>query len=142
VKSLGWSELSLIPVHGDYHQFNCRFEGDQVAGIVDFDNTRLEPRLYDVAYAINDMLGMDWRREPDDKFLWSRSRLLEPAALKKWLRAYNRYAPPLSKEEIKLLPLVCAVVWPETIHAFYPRISEEVEDCNNVIKVIENLLAV
>jgi len=57
MERLGWAELSLIPVHGDYHHFNCRFKGDRVVGIVDFDNARMECRLYDVAHALNITLG-------------------------------------------------------------------------------------
>jgi Ser/Thr protein kinase RdoA (MazF antagonist) len=81
LNSLGWSDLALIPVHGDYHQFNCRFEGDEVAAVVDFDNSRLEPRLYDIVYALHMMLGLGWQVEAEKEPVWSRARLLEPALI-------------------------------------------------------------
>ena len=94
MKRLGWSKLPLIPVHGDYHIFNCRFAGNEVVGVVDFDNTRLEPRLYDLAYALNTMLGLDWRREYDHVFLWAGVKPLQPMAVQTWLSAYLLKAPP------------------------------------------------
>ena len=138
---LGWSDLDVIPVHGDYHQFNCRFEGDRVVAIVDFDNSRLEPRLYDVAYALDMMLGLDWRREADEDFIWRNVRLLEPAILHPWMTAYSRYAPPLSEAEIQLLPWVCATVWPEAIHGFLPKSTVEVPGCEKVVECMRHLLA-
>ena len=140
MESLGWSDLDVIPVHGDYHQFNCRFEGDRVVAIVDFDNSRLEPRIYDVAYALDMMLGLDWRREPDEDFLWRNARPLDLAVLQPWMTAYNRYAPPLSETEIRLLPWVCAAVWPEAIHGFLPKSTAEVPGCEEVAECMHHLL--
>ena len=138
---LGWSDLDVIPVHGDYHQFNCRFEGDQVAAIVDFDNSRPEPRLYDVAYALDMMLGLNWRREADEDLIWRNARPLEPAALHPWMTAYSRHAPPLSEAEIQLLPWVCAAVWPEAIQGFLPKSTADVPGCEKVVQCMRQLLA-
>jgi len=140
MESLGWSDLDAIPVHGDYHLFNCRFEGDRVAAIVDFDNSRLEPRIYDVAYAMDMMLGLDWRREPEEEYLWRDARLLGPEAIGPWMTAYSRYAPPLSDTEIRLLPWVCAAVWPEAIHGFLPKTAAEVPGCERVAECMRYLL--
>jgi Ser/Thr protein kinase RdoA (MazF antagonist) len=140
MESLGWSDLDTIPVHGDYHQFNCRFEGDQVAAMVDFDNSRLEPRIYDVAYAMDMMLGLDWRREPEEEYLWRDARLLRPEIIGPWMTAYSRYAPPLSAAEIRLLPWVCAAVWPEAIHGFLPKTAEEMPGCERVAECMRYLL--
>ena len=140
MESLGWSDLEVIPVHGDYHQFNCRFEGDRVVAIVDFDNSRLEPRLYDVAYALDMMLGLDWRREPDENFLYRNARPLDPVTLQPWMMAYSRHAPPLSEAEIRLLPWVCAAVWPEAIHGFLPKSTAEVPGCDEVAECMHHLL--
>jgi len=140
MESLGWADLDAIPVHGDYHQFNCRFKGDRVAAIIDFDNSRLEPRIYDIAYALDMMLGLDWRREPEKEYLWRNTRLLRPEIIGSWMTAYSRYAPPLSDAEIRLLPWVCAAVWPEAIHGFLPKTAAEVSGCEKVAGCMRHLL--
>ena len=76
----GWRELHRIPVHGDYHHFNCRFDGSEVVAVVDFDDSRLEPRPYDVAYAIGMMLSLDWRVEPTGA-RWQDCRVPDDASL-------------------------------------------------------------
>ncbi|MGZ5213146.1 MAG: phosphotransferase [Actinomycetota bacterium] len=52
----GWSGPRRYPVevicHGDFAPYNCVMSGDEVTGIIDFDNTSPGPRLWDVAYAI------------------------------------------------------------------------------------------
>jgi len=140
MERLGWSNLGRVPVHGDFHQFNCRFEGDGVVGVVDFDNSRLEPRLYDVAYALDMMLGLDWRSEWEKRFLWRNCRLLEPAVVNPWLAAYCRQGAPFSELEKKLLPLLCVVVWPEVIHGFFPTSSVEVSGCGRVAEFVRYLV--
>ena len=45
MEHLGWFRLPIMPIHGDFCQFNCRFDGNQVVGIVDWDHSRLAPRL-------------------------------------------------------------------------------------------------
>jgi len=41
-----------LPIHGDYHQGNLTYEGSQVAGVFDFDWTKIDLRLFDVAQAL------------------------------------------------------------------------------------------
>ena len=107
---------------------------------MDFDNSRLEPRIYDVAYALNMMLGLDWRREPEEDHIWRNARPLDPEILGPWMTAYSRYAPPLSEAEIRLLPWVCAAVWPEAIHGFLPKVAAEVPGCEKVAGWMRHLL--
>jgi len=140
MESLGWSNLPLVPVHGDYHQFNCRFEQDRVVGIVDFDNARFEPRLYDVAHALVEILGLEWRHECDEDRLWQTARVLEPARIAPWLSAYKCCAPVLSESEIELLPLVCAAVWPEMLNAFYSGYEAAIAGCDVVAEFMRYLL--
>ncbi len=40
-----------LPIHGDYHQGNLTYEGARVAGVFDFDWTKIDLRLFDVAQA-------------------------------------------------------------------------------------------
>jgi len=128
-KSIGWWGLSRIHVHGDFHQFNCRYEGNRVVGLVDFDNSRLEPRLYDVAHGINIMLGLAWHSERQIDTVWRTPRQPQPHSLARWLLLYTRYAPPLSEVELKLLPLACALVWPEVFAGFYRNSTSDTTGC-------------
>ncbi len=140
VRRLGWDDLPAVAVHGDYHQFNCRFDGDELVAIVDFDNCRLEPRLYDVAYASDFMLALDWRRESEQRGLWRTVRRLDAARVFGWLEAYSRFAPPLSDDERRMLPSACAVVWPEVIQGFAPTRDDEVAGCESVTVAMRPLL--
>ena len=140
MKSLGWDEMPCIPVHGDYHQFNCRFDGARVVGVVDFDNSRLEPRLYDVAYAVSFMLGMDWPAEAQTRGRWRRCRPITPELWRNWMSAYRREAPPLSPAEIRLLPYVCAAVWPEVVNDFFPTDVEDLPRSERVVECMQYFL--
>lgn len=41
-----------LPIHGDFHQGNLTYEGDEVVGVFDFDWTSIDLRLFDVAQAL------------------------------------------------------------------------------------------
>jgi homoserine kinase type II len=41
-----------LPIHGDYHQGNLKFEGSRVTGVFDFDWSRIDIRLFDLAQAM------------------------------------------------------------------------------------------
>ena len=140
LKQSGWPRLPLLPAHGDYHHFNCRFKGSDVVGVVDFDNTRPEPRLYDVAYALCTMIGLKWHSEAHPSHVWKNVNILTSQAVAAWLHAYRTHAPAFSEEEVRLLPLVCAAVWPEVLNGFVPCNSEEVEGCEAVIYFMRYLL--
>ena len=49
VDALGWSELPRTIVHGDWHPGNMLFRGEAMAALLDFDSTRLEPRVSEFA---------------------------------------------------------------------------------------------
>jgi len=44
--------MPQLPIHGDYHQGNLTYEGSRVAGVFDFDWTKIDLRLFDVAQAL------------------------------------------------------------------------------------------
>ena len=138
--SLGWEERDCIPVHGDFHQSNCRFDGDRVVGVVDFDNSRLEPRLYDVAYAVSFMLGMDWPAEAQTRGRWRRCRPMMPHPWRAWLNAYLREGPPLEAREARLLPHVCAAVWPEVVNDFFPTDARDLPRSTRVVECMRHFL--
>lgn len=49
VDVFGYEQISSQVVHGDWHPGNILFEGDRVSGVLDFDSTRLEPAIVDIA---------------------------------------------------------------------------------------------
>jgi homoserine kinase type II len=46
------SRMPQIPVHCDYHQGNLKFEGSRVIGVFDFDWSKVDLRLFDLALAL------------------------------------------------------------------------------------------
>ena len=44
--------LPVAPLHGDWQTDNLFFEGDRVAGIIDFHQADCGPRLLDLAVAV------------------------------------------------------------------------------------------
>lgn len=52
VEEMGYASLDSQVVHGDFHPGNVLFEGDRVAGVIDFDAARVEPAVVDLANAL------------------------------------------------------------------------------------------
>lgn len=46
------SRMPQIPVHCDYHQGNLKYKGSRVIGVFDFDWSKIDLRLFDLALAI------------------------------------------------------------------------------------------
>ena len=46
------SKLSRCPIHCDYHQGNLKYQGSRVTGIFDFDWSKIDLRLFDLALAL------------------------------------------------------------------------------------------
>ena len=46
------ARMPQIPVHCDYHQGNLKYEGSRVIGVFDFDWSKIDLRLFDLALAI------------------------------------------------------------------------------------------
>ncbi|HEY9778466.1 MAG TPA: aminoglycoside phosphotransferase family protein [Planktothrix sp.] len=53
----------LLLIHGDFHMGNLLFSGAQIRGIVDYEDVRLQTRLYELGYAAL-MLCFPWTVEP------------------------------------------------------------------------------
>ena len=76
------NEDELLLVHGDFHMGNLLFSGETIRGIVDYEDVRLQTRLYDLGYAAI-MLCFPWNLEPGQDPLSLDDRLL-----KHFLQAY------------------------------------------------------
>lgn len=48
----GFQGMPEIPIHCDYHPGNLKFAGEKVVGVFDFDWSRMDYRLFDVALAL------------------------------------------------------------------------------------------
>ena len=46
------SKMPQLPIHCDYHQGNLKYEGSQVIGVFDFDWSKIDLRLFDLALAL------------------------------------------------------------------------------------------
>ena len=45
-------KMPRIPIHCDYHQGNLKYQGSRVTGIFDFDWSKIDLRLFDIALAL------------------------------------------------------------------------------------------
>ena len=48
--------LPWMTVHGDYHFWNVLYRGDEIAAVVDFDFIQERERLFDIAYALQNVV--------------------------------------------------------------------------------------
>jgi homoserine kinase type II len=44
--------MPQIPIHGDYHQGNLKYDGFRVIGVFDFDWSKIDLRLFDLGQAL------------------------------------------------------------------------------------------
>lgn len=133
-----WYSLPHIPIHGEYNQFNCRFSGNQLAAVIDWEALRHAPRVLDVAYAMNFAVGWPVSREQQNAGRWPVPIIPEPGEIVSWLNQYRRFAPPIGEKEIALLPLLCAAIWPACCSL--PLKEEEVEDCEMSAEYMRHLV--
>ncbi|MBF0316107.1 MAG: phosphotransferase [Oligoflexia bacterium] len=47
-----WTQMPQIPCHNDFHPGNLKFTNNRVVGVFDFDWSKIDLRLFDVALAI------------------------------------------------------------------------------------------
>lgn len=122
-------ELPHIPIHGEFSQYHCRYEGDEVAAVIDWDTVRLAPRLHDLSRAID--IGIGWGSSVEDPytFSWHQTDVPSVDDIAEWMESYLELGPPLSQKEVKLLPYVCAAMWGVAGCPAVPRSDAEVENC-------------
>jgi Ser/Thr protein kinase RdoA (MazF antagonist) len=138
---LGWADLPAVPIHGDFCQFNCRFTGANVSGVIDWDCARKEPRIVEVAFAMN--IGLGWSREIDyyENFQWSLSRNPQVDEMIEWLKAYLSEGPRLSEQELRMLPYACAAIWPSPGAGFVPDSEQNLRRCGRFESRMASLIS-
>ena len=95
--------LPWMTVHGDFHFWNVLYRADQIAAVVDFDFVQERERLFDIAYALQNVIGhlrdthVSPLRNGWGDLKWANARM--------WVDHYDEAAPlPLTEEERRWLP--------------------------------------
>ncbi len=89
-------------VHGDYHFWNLLYRSDDVVGIVDFDFVQERERIFDVAYAVQAIIGYMNYNEGGSQ---ERFPIMSWNNLRLWLDTYDDVvSQPLTEFERRLLP--------------------------------------
>ena len=105
--------LPLIPIHCDYHPGNLKWTDEQVVGIFDFDWSKVDLRLFDVAMAAIYFCSR-WDDDRDGEFRCDKCEL--------FLGAYQQELDksaglePLTPTEQKLLPKMLDIANTYLIH--------------------------
>ncbi len=118
---LGLPGPPQLHIHGDYQPHNLAFVDERVAAIYDFDASRWEQRIYELAYALFFFTGLRWEAESaqtpplvDDG--------LDILRVHSFLSAYGREAPP-AEDEASLLASALTLVFPI---AFANGVAEDI----------------
>jgi len=101
VDDLGFASWNGGVVHGDWHPGNLLFRDGRIAAVLDFDSSRLEPRVVDVANAtLQFSMQMGSAEQPGS---WPES--LDHRAIRSVLRGYDEgCGRPLSSPERQAVP--------------------------------------
>ena len=93
-----------LPIHCDYHPGNLKYREQQGVGIFDFDWSKVDYRLFDVALALVYFTSI-WNE---------RATRLRADKFKLFLRTYNeachqqaRIKPLTEQEQSNLIPMLC-----------------------------------
>jgi homoserine kinase type II len=96
----GLTQWPLQIIHGDWHPGNLLFRGGKVAGVIDYDTARLQPRVVDIA---NGAMQFSLTRTPEDPSTWPESP--DETRLKRFCQGYDSIAATLiSRGELEALP--------------------------------------
>jgi homoserine kinase type II len=99
-------ELPHLHIHGDYYAGNLLFEGDRVAGVVDYDKARWQPRVVELAEAL--IYFSSPRPGHLEHLVYSGFVLWEPFI--RFLRSYARVETP-GERELQALPDYVRCIW-------------------------------
>ncbi len=89
--------LPEFHIHGDYHAFNLRFRGQDVAAVLNWQASRWEKRIIELASALFSFSALEWSPES----LLTRplvKRGLDPERARIFLTAYGTIYPPVPGE--------------------------------------------
>jgi homoserine kinase type II len=96
-----YQKIVHLPIHGDYHPGNLKFQDQKVTGLFDFDWSRIDARCFDVALAVTYFCSA-WEGRDSGNLLLDKTTL--------FLSRYQKNLPgleglgPLEDTELELLP--------------------------------------
>jgi Ser/Thr protein kinase RdoA (MazF antagonist) len=93
--------LPVQVIHRDLHPDNLLFEGDALAGVIDFELACTGPRLFDLAYCGTSVLLADWHARP--------RRARWPALFAAMVDACERAGGLVPAERAALFPMLCLI---------------------------------
>jgi homoserine kinase type II len=102
----GHRPLPHLVIHGDYYADNLLFTGDRIAGVVDYDKARWQPRVVELAEAL---IYFASPRAGDFKHLVYPG-VLESEPLACFLQSYASVST-LDKSEMAALPEYVRCIW-------------------------------
>lgn len=89
--------LPEFHIHGDYHALNLRFAGQDVSAVLNWEASRWEKRIIELAYALFYFSALEWHSESTITHPLVK-RGLEPERARHFLEAYGSVYPPVSGE--------------------------------------------
>jgi homoserine kinase type II len=98
--------LPHLVIHGDYYADNLIFDGNRIVGVVDYDKSRWQPRVVEVAEAVIFFASPD----PGHFQHLVYPGFLEWEPLERFLRLYTRESA-LPEHEIYVLPDFVCCIW-------------------------------
>lgn len=98
--------LPHLVIHGDYYADNLLFDGNRIVGVVDYDKSRWQPRVVEVAEAVIFFASPD----PGHFEHLVYPGFLEWGPLERFLHLYTRESA-LAKHEICALPDFVCCIW-------------------------------
>ena len=93
LEAYGYSDLSPLPLWGACTSEHVLFDGNDVTGLTDFDESRADARAVDIAQSLlADTRSVGWR-------------------IIRWVAGYSAHAnPPLTEQEVDLVPVAMAAL--------------------------------
>jgi Ser/Thr protein kinase RdoA (MazF antagonist) len=89
--------LPEFHIHGDYHALNLRFDARGVTAVLNWDASRWEKRVIELAYALFSFSALAW--QPDSASARPLvKRGLDPERANHFLAAYSALEPPVAGE--------------------------------------------
>ncbi len=125
LEAYGYAELPPHPLWGACNAQHVLFDGDDVTGLIDFDEARADARAVDIAASIlADTRSVGWR-------------------IIRWVAGYAAHAdPPLTEQEADLVPVVMAALMLRRVAA---RIAEAQSDARldeDALAIVDEALTV
>jgi len=88
-------------IHGDYHALNLRFVGQEVSAVLNWEASRWEKRIFELAYGLFYFAALDWQPNTNVTRPLTK-RGFDPERTRLFLEAYSAVYPPAPQEAAAL----------------------------------------